>query len=146
LQVFESWGGELSQKEFNAFSLPYLLQIADKVKSRLGPEKVPMAIFARGSHYALEDLDKSNYDIISLDWTITPENARKRTSKVLQGNADPSLLYGEAETIQTAVKEMVAGFGKEKYIANLGHGMYPDHEPEHLKLYLEAIRDVSSKM
>jgi uroporphyrinogen decarboxylase len=143
LQVFESWGGELSPQDFKTFSLPYLSQIAQKVKSRLGVDAVPMAVFARGSHYALEDLDKTQYDVLSLDWTISPENARKRTKKVVQGNADPSLLYGEADTIKTAVKEMLKGFGKEKYIANLGHGMYPDHDPEHLKAYLEAIRDYS---
>jgi uroporphyrinogen decarboxylase len=122
-----------------------LTLIAEQVKERLGADQVPMAVFARGSHYALEELDKTAYDIVSLDWTVTPQNARKRTSKVLQGNADPSLLYGEPETIRKAVEEMVTAFGKEKYIANLGHGMYPDHDPEHLKVYLEAIRDVSTK-
>lgn len=140
LQVFDSWSGELSPQDFKTFSLPFLIQIVDKVKERLGNDAVPMAVFARGSHYGLEDLDKTNYDIVSLDWTISPNVARSKvTSKTLQGNADPSLLYGEPATIQAAVHEMIHAFGKKHYIANLGHGMYPDHDPEHLKVYLEAI-------
>jgi uroporphyrinogen decarboxylase len=128
LQVFESWGGELSPQEFQTFSLPYLRQIATRVKSELKSldAEVPMFVFARGSHYALELLDETPYDVISLDWTIDPKNARERVkSKTLQGNADPSLLYGTKETIRANVKTMIKSFGKKKYIANLGHGMYP---------------------
>ena len=142
LQVFESWGGDLSEREFNEFSLPYLNRIAEKVKAELKEidMSVPMFVFARGSHYALKVLNSSPYDVISLDWTISPRQARQSApSKTLQGNADPCLLYAPKNKIRSAVQEMVSEFGKSKYIANLGHGMYPDHDPEQLKLYLEAI-------
>lgn len=59
--------------------------------------------------------------------------------KVLQGNADPSLLYGDPAVIREYVGEMIGKFGTTRYIANLGHGMYPDHNPEHLRAYLEAV-------
>jgi uroporphyrinogen decarboxylase len=139
------------------FSLPFLLQIAQRVKEGLGSDAVPMIVFARGAHYALEDLSKSEYDGMSLDWTVDPESARKRTlgNITLQGNADPCLLYGNKDTIREYVRNMLRGFGtKERLIANLGHGMYPgnskflkkDHDPEHLRMYLEAIRDISLEM
>jgi uroporphyrinogen decarboxylase len=96
------------------------------VKERLGTRAVPMVVFARGSHYAIEGLNVSDYDGISLDWTIHPRLARTKTSKVLQGNADPCLLYASKNTIQQRVKGMLEAFGpREKYVANLGHGMYP---------------------
>ena len=99
-----------------------------------------MAIFARGSHYALEDLGSLEYSIISLDWCMNPEVAREKApGKTLQGNADPSILYGSPESIHAHVERMVKQFGTKKYIANLGHGMHPDHDPEHLRAYLEAI-------
>ncbi|KAI8915906.1 Uroporphyrinogen decarboxylase [Gorgonomyces haynaldii] len=141
LQVFDSWAGELSQDDFNEFSLPYLEQIAKKVKKQLSGLglDVPICVFARGAWYALEHLSKTEYDVISLDWTVQPADARKRTNKTLQGNADPSILYGDKELIDRKVEKMLKGFGGQKYIANLGHGMYPDHDPEHLRLYLEAI-------
>jgi uroporphyrinogen decarboxylase len=126
--VFESWGGELSKQEFDTFSLPYLEQIAKRVKDAVEGEglTIPMAVFARGSHYALESLDMTEYDIVSLDWTISPKDARNRIkTKTLQGNADPSLLYADKDVIRENVRKMVNEFGKNKYIANLGHGMYP---------------------
>ncbi|KAJ3269786.1 hypothetical protein HDV01_001043 [Terramyces sp. JEL0728] len=147
-QVFESNSGELSAQLFNEFVLPYLIQIVDKVKEKtdaLG-YSVPSSIFARGSHYAIENLAKTKFDVIQIDWTMDPKKTREAAkTKVLQGNADPSLLYGSKETIYKNVERMIEAFGVEKYVANLGHGMYPDHDPEHLKFYLEAIRDISSK-
>lgn len=128
LQVFDSWAGELGPLEFSVFSLPFLLQIPIRVKQGLGENAVPIIVFARGAHYALEDLANSYYDGMSLDWTIDPESARKRSlGKItLQGNADPCLLYGNNETIREYVRKMLNGFGtKERLIANLGHGMYP---------------------
>jgi uroporphyrinogen decarboxylase len=81
-----------------------------------------------------------SYDIIQVDWTICPITARSQTvGKVLQGNADPCLLYGDANTIRTKVEKMVNAFGAENYIANLGHGMLPDHDPDNLRVYLETI-------
>jgi uroporphyrinogen decarboxylase len=131
--VFESWGGELSPVEFATFAMPYLKDIVKRTRQSLiaiNPEyaSVPIAVFARGSHYALEDLADSEYDIMSLDWTMDPALARKRTANkvTLQGNADPSLLYGDRDTIFANVDRMLRGFGTQsRYIANLGHGMYP---------------------
>lgn len=131
LQVFDSWAGELSPASFKTFSLPYLTYIADNVPKRLvelGLEPVPMTVFAKGAWYALEDLCKTSYNTIGLDWLHDPAEAYKiaRTyGKVLQGNADPGVLYGGREAITAVVTEMVTGFGggKQGWIANLGHGM-----------------------
>lgn len=91
LQVFESWAGDLSEDCFNTFSLPYLKRIASEVKAELkkqGVPTVPMVVFAKGAHYALESLAKTEYDVIQIDWTVDPADARKRVgpSKTLQGN------------------------------------------------------------
>ena len=37
------------------------------------------------------------------------------------------------------VQEMVRGFGRERWIANLGHGIYPDMDPEHLKAFVDSV-------
>ena len=119
LQVFESNGGDLTPQHFNEFSLPYLSQIASRVKSRVD---VPMTVFARGSNQegAIEALAKTDYNTISVDWRILPKDARKRAGdKTLQGNLDPSALDADPETLRAMVKEMVDGFGAQKYIANL---------------------------
>lgn len=136
VQIFDSWAGELSPTDFATFSLPYLLQIPTKLQQTLEsrgyyPEntKVPTVIFAKGAWYALEDLAQSDYDVISLDWTHDPAQARSRvgSTKVLQGNMDPNLLYGPQANLTKEVERIVKGFGGGKggYIVNLGHGITP---------------------
>lgn len=86
-----------------------------------------MTVFAKGAWYALDDLCDTSYNVIGLDWLHSPKEAyaiAQKKGKVLQGNADPGVLYGGREAITAVVKEMVEGFGggKQGWIANLGHG------------------------
>ncbi|KAI8837418.1 Uroporphyrinogen decarboxylase [Chytriomyces cf. hyalinus JEL632] len=148
VQVFDSNAGELAPAEFEEFALPYLLEIATRVKKELKAIDldVPMVVFARNAHYALEALSTSDYDVIQVDFSLSPSFVKSKISgrKVIQGNADPSLLYASPEKIRDTVGKMLEGFGTSSgYIGNLGHGMYPDHDPEHLKAYLQAIKDCS---
>ncbi|XP_036410463.1 uroporphyrinogen decarboxylase [Megalops cyprinoides] len=151
LQVFESHTGCLGPVEFKEFSLPYLRDIARRVKDRLkesSQDNVPMIVFAKDGHYGLEDLSQSHYDVVGLDWTIDPRSARERTGgKVsLQGNMDPCALYAPKEMIGEIVKKMLEGFGLRGYIANLGHGVYPDMDPEHVGAFVEAVHTHSRKL
>ncbi|KAJ3212708.1 hypothetical protein HK099_007673 [Clydaea vesicula] len=150
IQVFDSWGGELTPKMFRTFSVPYLTQIASRVKAAMVEEglQVPLFIFAKGAHASLDILSSIGYDVVSLDCTIDPKQARIDTKwrVTLQGNADPNLLYAPADVIKKEVREMLNAFGANNYIANLGHGMMPGHSPDALKVFLEAIRDHSSSM
>lgn len=131
VQVFDSWAGELSPASFKEFGLPYLEYIADHLPAKLqelGQEVVPMVVFAKGAWYALEDLCKTKYNIVGLDWLHEPAEAyaiAQKYGKVLQGNADPGVLYGGNEAMTKVVENMVKGFGggKQGWIANLGHGM-----------------------
>lgn len=50
------------------------------------------------------------------------------------------------EEICHAVKKMLENFGTQRYIANLGHGMYPDHEPEKLATFIDTVHSCSEKM
>ncbi|KAJ1919342.1 Uroporphyrinogen decarboxylase in heme biosynthesis [Mycoemilia scoparia] len=160
LQVFDSWAGELGPQDFSTFALPYLKKIAEELKAHC-PD-VPLTVFAKGAHYALEELAVLPFDVISLDWTIDPVEARKRVQKaregveynaagrrrpvVLQGNLDPTILFADPEIIRLRTKEMIEKFGSTGHIANLGHGMMPDHDPEHLRVFLESVKDESTKL
>ena len=129
VQIFDSWAAELSPLSFKQFSLPYLHYISSHLPKRLqelGLEQVPMVVFAKGAWYALDDLCSSGYQVVGLDWLQAPRDAVKlaRGRVVLQGNADPGVLYGSKAAITANVGEMVHGFGggKQGWIANLGHG------------------------
>ena len=123
-----------------------------------------MIVFAKGVPFALERLCDSEYNVIGLDWLHDPAEAFKiarRAGKVVQGNADPGILYGNKEAITSAVENMVQGFGggKQGWIVNLGHGMQnatptpfpiqliavfagitPRATPEALEFYLKEVR------
>lgn len=131
VQVFDSWAAELSPSSFKQLALPYLRYISAHLPQRLRELKleiVPMVVFAKGAWYALDDLCGSGYQVVGLDWLQDPAEAVKiaRGRVVLQGNADPGVLYGGRGAITAVVEEMVYGFGggKQGWIANLGHGMF----------------------
>ncbi|RKP26255.1 uroporphyrinogen decarboxylase [Syncephalis pseudoplumigaleata] len=153
LQVFDSWAGELSPQDFEQFSLPYLRRIATEVRGRLGDRAVPMTVFAKGAHYALPGLAQAGYNGISLDWTLSPVEARRQVAAAtsetiaLQGNLDPCVLFAPHDVIRARTREMVEQFKTAggAHIANLGHGMLPDHDPEALRVFLETVREASSK-
>nr|CAD7260364.1 unnamed protein product [Timema shepardi]CAD7572151.1 unnamed protein product [Timema californicum] len=83
LQVFESNAEYLGSELFVEFSIPYIREIASKVKAGIkqkGLNDVPMTIFAKGAHYGLEELANSGYDVIGIDWTVDPVKARAATA------------------------------------------------------------------
>ncbi len=146
VQVFDSWAGLLGPATFRQFALPYLRQIADALDA--SHPDVPTIVFAKGVHYALDALADTAYDVIGLDWTMDPHAARQvvGTRAVLQGNLDPCALYAPPEGIRRAVQNMLAAFGPHRHIANLGHGMHPDHDPEHARAFIEAVQAYSARM
>ncbi|KAK0259957.1 Uroporphyrinogen decarboxylase in heme biosynthesis [Friedmanniomyces endolithicus] len=151
VQVFDSWAGELSPTSFRTFALPYLEYICNHLPKRLkelDAEVVPMVVFAKGAWYALEELCQTKYNIIGLDWLHEPKEAyavAQKFGKVVQGNADPGVLYGGHEAITKVVEEMISGFGggKQGWIANLGHGITPFVKPDDLKFFFQEIHRLS---
>ena len=143
LQVFDSWAGLLGPDDFRDFALPYLRRIAGAV--RTAHPEVPVIVFARGAHYALPDLVEAGFQVIGIDWTIDPATARAQVGEgvTLQGNLDPAVLYGDAEVIRERVRRMLTAFGSGPLIANLGHGMHPDHDPAHAAAFVEAVHEES---
>ncbi len=141
LQVFDSWAGILDPETFRTLVFPHLQEVAARVKSAC-PD-VPLIAFARGSHYAIEELARTDFDVLSVDWMVSPSNARERAGghAALQGNLDPCALYASPDVIRRKVRGMIDGFDTRAYIANLGHGMHPDHDPAHVETFIEAVHE-----
>ncbi len=144
VQVFDSWAGMLAPEVFAAFGRPYLQQIAQRVGE--ARPSVPKIVFAKGAHYALEALGNSGYEVVGLDWTMDPRAARRCVGAgvALQGNLDPCVLYAEPDVIRAEVHRMIEAFGPTGHIANLGHGMHPTHDPDHARVFVEAVHTCSS--
>lgn len=143
LQVFDSWAGLLAPVDFEKFALPYLERIAGAVRE--ARPSVPLIVFARGAHYALPALARAGYHVLGLDWTMNPRTARREVGRrlALQGNLDPSVLYAAPRVIRERVGEMLEAFGAGPHVANLGHGMHPDHDPEHARAFVDAVHELS---
>jgi uroporphyrinogen decarboxylase len=137
LQIFDSWAGVLSEKMYYEFSLKYISKICDALSPL-----VPVTVFAKDAHYAVSEISKTSCNSIGLDWTINPTIARKQApNKTLQGNADPCLLYADDKLIIAETHKMLHAFGKNKYICNLGHGLYPDIDKEKVKLFVDVVKE-----
>lgn len=116
--------------------LPHVERILSHIQ-----KQIPVTFFAKGAHYALPDLQNLSCNVVGLDWNTDIHFAKKTLpSKTLQGNLDPAVLYGSNQQIVKSTMEMVEKFGKSQYIANLGHGVYPDMDPNKLKLFIETIQ------
>jgi uroporphyrinogen decarboxylase len=105
-------------------------------------------VFAKDGHFVLEELAQSHYEVIGLDWTIKPKMARKACGETLtlQGNLDPCALYAGKEDLTKLAKDMLAKFGYRNYICNLGHGIYPDMDPESVMHLVNEVHRISEEM
>lgn len=136
VQIFDSWGGLLSPKDYEEFSWNYINQIVES----LAP-KVPVIVFGKGCWYALQTMSRSKASALGVDWTITPQKAREFTGGVitLQGNFDPAKLLSSPEKIYSEAQQMIRDFGIQRYIANLGHGILPNVPLENAEAFIKAI-------
>lgn len=136
VQVFDSWAGALSSDMYSRFAIPALDRIV-----RSFPD-IPVTLFSKGAWFALEALSELPCQVIGIDWHTTPAFARKAVgeNKTLQGNLDPAVLYGSPEEIRRQTREMLTAFGPRQHIANLGHGVYPDIHPDHLRCFIDTVQ------
>lgn len=138
IQLFDSWAGVLPPNHYSEFSLRYIAKICEAI------DTVPLTVFAKDAWFALEDIGKTRCNTVGLDWTIDPEDARKKLpNKTLQGNLDPCALYGSPEAIESETKKMLERFGDHPHIANLGHGVYPDTDPNKVKHFVKSVKSLS---
>ena len=123
--------------EYQEFSMNYISQICDAIT------EVPVTVFAKGAFFAREEMAKLNCDTIGLDWNMGIEESRKLIgpTKTLQGNLDPAALYGNPDQVRAATIEMMDQFKGTRHIANLGHGVYPDIDPEMVKVFIQTVKE-----
>ena len=149
LQVFDTWGGVLSPAMYREFSLPYLARIARELKTA----DVPVILFGKGNAPHLDELFASGADAIGVDWTVTLEDAARRNQGrvALQGNLDPAMLYGNPEAVRAQVRTTLdsyaAGNGgsRDGHVFNLGHGLSPDMNPEHVASLVDEVHAYSRR-
>ena len=138
VQVFDSWGGMLSPTDYQEFSWKYIQQIIDALK-----DDIPVIAFGKGCWFALKEMSESGASALGVDWTCSARNARYLSGGniTLQGNFDPSRLLSPPAEIKKMVTQMINEFGKDRYIANLGHGILPNIPVANAQAFVDAVKE-----
>ena len=141
LQLFDSWAGILGREQYETFGLSYIRKIAQAF------EGFPFTVFSKGAIASLPDISGISCTTIGLDWNMDIRETRRLVgeNKTLQGNLDPCLLYADAKTIQVEVNKLLDSFESPRHIVNLGHGVYPDIDPEKVKVLIKTVKEYETK-
>lgn len=137
LQLFDSWAGILGEDQYREFGLRYIQQIC------VALQEVPLTVFSKGAVVSLPEIAQLPCTTIGLDWNMSVPVARSlvQEQKTLQGNLDPCVLYGSAQLIEQETKKMLNSFKSQRHIVNLGHGVYPDIDPEMVKVFINTVKN-----
>jgi len=143
VQIFDSWVGALNVEDYRYYIKP----VMNRIFSALSEEKVPLIMFGVGaSHLALE-WNELPLNVVGLDWRLPIREARELgVNKTIQGNLDPAVLMAPWEIIEEKAKAILdQGMEKPGYIFNLGHGVFPQVNPETLKKLTTFIHEYSAE-
>jgi uroporphyrinogen decarboxylase len=136
VQLFDTWAGELTREEYEAFELPATRLVFES----LGAPRVPRILYGKGSSHLIEPQANSGADVLSVDWRTDLGEARRALGDrvALQGNVDPNILLGPVEAIREAAREAVEKTGGVGHILNLGHGILPTTPVQNARAFVEA--------
>ncbi|EAS46896.1 uroporphyrinogen decarboxylase [gamma proteobacterium HTCC2207] len=148
VQIFDTWGGALSHAAYAEFSLAYMQKIVDGLISHHDGRDVPVILFTKGGGLWLEKMADTGCHALGLDWSTDIAAAKGRVGDrvALQGNMDPAVLRADPAVIESQVESILKGFGAGSgHIFNLGHGITPDINPDHVKVFIDAVHKFSAK-
>lgn len=143
VQIFDSWAGVLSPRDYRERVLPYSRRVIEGAK-RLG---VPVIHFVHNGGGFLELVAETGPDVVGLDWRVGLREARKRLNGLaVQGNLDPAVLLSTPRTIEEAVRAILEeAEGRPGHVFNLGHGVLKDTPPENVAFLVEAVHRLSGR-
>jgi uroporphyrinogen decarboxylase len=149
IQFFDSWAGNLCPADYDLFAAPYQQKVIQTIKEK--HPTVPLILYINKSGAILERMKATGADFLSLDWTVTLAEARKRLGEKIgfQGNLDPMLLFAPDEVIKERTIEILkegrgaggATGGGSRHIMNLGHGIDARTSEEKAKLFVDTVKN-----
>lgn len=146
VQIFDTWGAALDGDDFRRFSMASMQKIIDGLTREKDGRKIPVILFTKGAGPLLADLSETGCDALGVDWTTDLATARRYVGDkvALQGNLNPGTLLESPEKIRQGVADTLASYGDGPgHIFNLGHGITPDVDPDHLGVLVDAVHELS---
>ncbi|MGE7370517.1 uroporphyrinogen decarboxylase [Neorhizobium sp. NPDC001467] len=140
VQIFDSWAGVLGEEEFAAFAIAPVARIIAGVRARRPNAKI--IAFAKGAGYNLKTYrQKTGADAIGLDWSVPLAFAAElQKDGPVQGNLDPMRVVAGGQALTDGVDRILQILGNGPLIFNLGHGITPDANPDHVTTLVDRIR------
>jgi uroporphyrinogen decarboxylase len=145
VQLFDSWAGALSERDYRRFVLPH----STKVLSGLADAGVPRIHFGVGTGELLRLMGEAGADVIGVDWRVGLDEAASRVDagKALQGNLDPALLLAPWPVLEQRVRQVLdQGRVAEGHVFNLGHGVLPQTDPDALARVTDLVHEASASV
>lgn len=146
IQIFDTWGATLEPDDFRRFSIASMQKIIDGLTREKDGRRIPVILFTKGAGPLLSDLADTGCDALGVDWTTDLSTAREYVGDkvALQGNLDPAMLRESPEAIRQGVADTLASYGEGPgHVFNLGHGITPDIDPDHLGALVDAVHELS---
>ncbi|HEX8939352.1 MAG TPA: uroporphyrinogen decarboxylase [Candidatus Limnocylindrales bacterium] len=143
VQVFDSWVGILAPRDYERGVAPWLARIF----GRLAELGVPAIHFGTGTAGLLERQAAAGGDVIGLDWRVDlAEGWARVPDRAVQGNLDPALLLGDSGPVEEAARAILdAAAGRPGHVFNLGHGVLPATDPDHLARLVDLVHGTSAR-
>jgi uroporphyrinogen decarboxylase len=137
VQLFDSWVGVLSPFDYERQVAPHLRRVFDG----LAGLDVPVIHFGTGTAGLLASQAAAGGDVIGVDWRVGLGDAWARVpERAVQGNLDPSVLLGAWDDVQRQACWVLDQAGQRPgHIFNLGHGVLPATDPEHLARLVDLV-------
>jgi len=150
VQLFDTWAGMLSPRDYEIFALPYVKRVIDALKEQgaRSKEQVPIIYFVGECAGLLEAIKTCGADVVSIDWRINLDDAIKRLGSnfSIQGNLDPCELFLPKNKIADRVSAILKKAASAKgHIFNLGHGILPETPVENVVVTVEIVHKLSKK-
>ena len=148
VQIFDTWGGTLSESSFKEFSLRYIEKIISGLHKTFDRESIPVIVFTKGADQWLESIAHCGAQAVGLDWTSNLARARNRVADcvALQGNLDPMVLFGSEEKIREEARRVIDDYGvvgHGGHVFNLGHGINQFTPPEAVEILVDEVHRYS---
>ena len=146
VMIFDSWAGVLTPATYRDFSLASSRMILDGLIRERDGQRIPAIVFGKGAAHSLGMTANTGCDCVGLDWTFDIGIARALVGDrvSLQGNLDPALLRASPEVIREHVATVLQSYGQGPgHVFNLGHGITPDINPDHVAAMVDAVHELS---
>jgi uroporphyrinogen decarboxylase len=140
VQIFDSWAGVLGEAEFEAFAVKPMARMIASIRARRPQARI--VAFAKGAGYLLKTYrQKTGADAIGLDWTVPLSFAADLQKEgPVQGNLDPMRLVAGGRALEEGIDRILEHLGHGPLIFNLGHGITPQADPEHVAALVARVR------